>query len=511
MSRIHKSIILISFFFTLMPVYNTADAIDLSPSEDMQIYLKGRINYAAKWRMEEKEKADPTSAQQASGNTNFEIYDIINNKGTLTLELDVKYSYFSIFASGNAFYDRVYADEDFYDKMSDGNGGTGISDERRDEIRKHAAYRAEMFEYYFQTTINTFTCRMGSQIVQWGDSITPYWAPGINIVNSFNFDKLTSVGYTSREMQEPAKMAWVNFGVFNWLTVEAVYKPDFDPRNGRAVVGTWNSLMDQLGYGSYESSLKEDRPNTFFEAVKEGYPDGFKDIHQYGGAVKTTWGFLSNLDVGFYYFHYLNNDVPLPVLKNFTFVYPEIDMYGMTVGQAIEAFDLNLQITGELAYRPNDAEATNFSDYGPIGDYEEVQTLTWNISFSRVFDDLLLLSYITPWRFSTFFMGEIYGKRILDYDEKKNFYSPQNTCYYTLPLKFETNDMIDNTTVSIICSLSGMLHKKDRSYQQGGFGIGAKYGDRLEAKVIYFLKLGRPESDPFTDRDDLSAELSWYF
>lgn len=511
MSKIHKSIILIILIFSVLLTYDSVYAIDLSPSDDLGINLKGRLNYAAKWRMEDREKVDPTLSQQASGNTNFDKYDMINNKGSINLELAATYGYFSLFASGNAFYDSVYADEDFYDKMGDGSGGIGISDERRDEIRKHAAYRAEMLEYYFQTLIDTFTCRIGSQIVQWGDSISPIWAPGINVVNAFNFDKATSVGFTAREMQEPAKMIWASFGVCDWLTVEGVYKPDFDPRKNWSVVGTWYSLTDSLGYGS-NHAIPEERPDNFNEAVKEGH--GFKDIQQYGGAIKTTWPVLSNLDVGFYYFHYLNNDVPLPVVKKATFVYPEIDMYGMTVSQAIEAFNLNLQITGELAYRPNDAEATIIPaapQYGPLGDYVEVPTLTWNISVLRVFDDFLFLSYITPWRFSTSFIGEVFGKRIMNYDEKKNFYCPENTYYYTLPLTFGTNDMIDNTTVNLICSLSGMLYKRDRSYQQGGLGIGAKYGDSWEAKVIYNYKLGKPESDPFTDRDDLSAELSWYF
>ena len=86
----------------------------------------------------------------------------------------------------------------------------------------------------------------------------------------------------------------------------------------------------------------------------------FADKQQYGGAGRLVLPALNYVELGLYYYHYLARfplmnlqmgGAPFPVL---TLQYPETDMIGASFTHAIQAYDLNLQVNGELAYRPNE-------------------------------------------------------------------------------------------------------------------------------------------------------------
>jgi Protein of unknown function (DUF1302) len=463
--------------------------------------LRGEMTYALKLRTEwpTPRFVDPRSPYYVSGDANFRKWELGNNAliGTAEVILDSKNVTF--FGRMVGFLDFAYFDEDRFNT----------------ETREHAAYNiTDGLEFYVEGRTGGLTTRWGRQILQWGESTAPIWAPGVNVVSPFFLQRVSSVGFNQRSWQVPTFMGWAGYEVSEALSFEGVWAPDFDPRYFMPVVGTYMSPADILGFG-VESELVEDLR-----------PLDWVDQQQYGGTIRMVFSELNNLELGLYYYHYLSRWPMLKFAEVWTpkmyIEWPELDLIGLSFSQAIQTWGLNLQVGGEVTYRPNEplqlyvpsspfiASAVGLPEV-PAG-FEKSNTIAWDINSMRFFFDVF---DFTPYTFQLSPILEFYGKINLDYEDSIGYGDPQFTAYYNLICPLQTSDMIDNARLDLSFSAMGGLHSQANLLHTLGFSAGVKYGNNWEALVGYNLAVGTVKQDPqgqwTWDRDSLVLKLTYYF
>jgi hypothetical protein len=479
----------------------TGRAFDWKLGKGLNLNLRGDITYALKLRTEYPTPrfVTPGSPYFVSGDANFDKWDLGNNALIGTVEVLLDADRVTFFGRLQGFVDVVYLEEDTHNA----------------EVREHAAYNiTDSLEFYLEGRTGALTGRAGRQIIQWGQSSAPIYAPGVNVVSPFFVQRVSSAGYTFRSWQVPTFMAWGSYEASERVSIEAVWQPDFDPRFYVPVAGTFQSPTDLLGFG-VDTELVDDRR-----------PRDWVDQQQYGGAVRTLIAPLGMLEVGIYYYHYR---LRMPVLSmpevypvEILIEYPELDLFGISFSQAIQTLGLHLQVGGELAYRPNeplqkDARNSPFlaqvsGRATALGGWERANTLSWNVNAMRFFFDIL---EFTPWTFNLTPLVECYGRINLDYAEEASFSDPRFTAYYNIQLPLTTSDMIDNTRLELSFQSMGGMHSAKNLLHTMSFTAGAKYGDSWEVLFGYNLGVGNLEQDPLGiwmwDRDNFVMKLTYYF
>ncbi len=488
-------------------------AVDVTFSDDVYMYIKGDASYSAKIRTEDPNLELP-AVPSSTGNKNFKKGDLVNNKMMLQLEMQLNMPNMIFRFQGEAFYDHVYNDDDLYP-----NPDTDVA-----EAKRHTAYYIAPQEFYLDFYTDYFSLRAGRQIVEWGELSMPVQTPGVGVVNIIDMSKVGSSGYTFRDMKVPNYMAWASYEMTSWLSLEGIYAPYFDPRYSQAVVGTYNSFTDMMGWGSPH---KDCRTELWSEEGKvimkvdynDGRPTRFEDMQQFGGAIRPIFSSLNNLEMGLYYFRYLNW---MPMMKmdigEFTYdtYYEEVDMYGMTLSQVIDA--LGTQVFCELTYRPNDLQ--QLAEYMgpmpvPIG-FVRTRTLNWGFGGMKMISDAFSF---TPWIIQVSPTMEFYGGYNIEYDEKldknskKKFLYPKHRAYYVANIMLMSADMIENTKLTMMIMGMGSLHQETNTMHSFNVSLQGKIGDLYEIMLGYELNTGKDHevlSPPLPDHDAFSFAFTLY-
>jgi len=465
------------------------------------VNFRGELTYALKLRTEYPAPRfiDPRSPYYTKGNAEFKKWELGNDNLIGIGELLIETEHINFFGRVLGSLDFAYFDEDKFNS----------------EVRRHAAYNiTDGLEFYVEGRSGGLTTRWGRQIVQWGESTAPIWAPGVNVVSPFFVQRVNSAGYTFRSWQVPTFIGWAGYESSKSISFELVWQPDFDPRYYMPVAGTYQSPSDILGFGAEADFVEDLRPRDW------------ADQQQFGGAIRTVISRLNMLELGFYYYHYRSRwpmlDMPEEFPPKMYIEWPELDMIGASFSQAIQSWGLNVQVGGEIAYRPNEPlqlesvmspfmESVSGLKKGVAG-YERSNTLTWDINAMKILSDVL---YFTPWTFRLTPLVEFYGKINLDYEKAKMFMDPRYTAYYTLQLPLSTSDMIENTRLDLSFSAMGGLHKEKNLVHALSFSAGGKYGDSWEVLFGYNLTVGSEEQDPqgqwMWDRDNFVFKVTYYF
>jgi len=484
-----KRIVSVIYILTIVVFLPTlTQAYDFTFGENVFLEIKGDVTYTAKFRMEEP---SPVLVDESYGNSNFEKYDLVNNRGVARMEVTLDVPYTTFFGRFEAFYDNVFQDDDKYPP------GTDI-----DLAKEYAAAGVEAKEYYADFNIDRLTLRVGKQIVEWGELLAPVYARGVSVINMYDMPKVGTAGYTARDYKVPVMSGWLSYELTDNLSVEGVYSQDFEPRYGVPVVGTFSSFVDALGWGGPTMGLEEQRPTDA------------SDQRQYGAAARMVFPFLREFELGAYWAHYIDS-MPFIDISQGVITYEELDMYGLSFSQAFEAL-WGFQLYGELSYRP-EAPAQLSMDIGgqpkPIAGIEKVRTLNWGFGGSMMLSDFF---DFTPWTVTFSPILEFYGGNNLDYDETKNFKIPESTTYYIGSFGFSSVDMVDNTVLSLNFTLTGALHSEENSFYGLATTLKARIGDNIELMAGYDIKGGDEEKALeypgwIPDRDALTLGFTWYF
>jgi hypothetical protein len=490
-------------FVLILVVPGIALGVDYSIGKGWNMNLRGEFTYALKVRTEwpTPEYIDPRSPYYVSGDANFDKGDVTNNAFIGVVEMVLGSKNVTFFARVVGLIDTVYFDQEKYNS----------------ETREHAAYNiTDGLEFYVEGRAGNFTTRWGRQIMQWGESTAPIWAPGVNVVSPFMVQRVGTAGFNMRSWQVPTYMAWFGYELSENLSVEAIWQPDFEPRYFMPVVGTFQSPADILGFG-VDSDLVIDRR-----------PTDWTDQQQGGLALRMVIPQAQNLELGLYYYNYLSRWPMITQPEIFPpklFIdWPRLDLIGLAFTTAIQNWGLNLQLGGEITYRPNEplqlsgsqspfiASVTGLAAGSP--GYEASNTIAWDINAMRFFFDIFSFSKYT---FQLSPIVEFYGKINLDYEESALVWytDPKYTAYYSIQCPLASSDIIDNARLDLSFGAMGGLHPEQNLMHQLGFTAALKYGDNWETLFGYNLCVGSLDQDPMgkwmRDRDNFVWKLTYYW
>ena len=170
--------------------------------------------------------------------------------------------------------------------------------------------------------------------------MAPIWAAGVNVVSPYFVQRVSSAGFSQRSWQVPTFSAWAGYEVSEYLSLELVWAPDFDPRFFMPVVGTFMSPADIFGFGVESDFVKDLRPQDWL------------DQQQGGGAVRMVLPQLGMMELGIYYYHYLSRwpmmNMPEEYPPTLYVEWPELDLIGVSFSHAIQNWGLNLLVGGDF-------------------------------------------------------------------------------------------------------------------------------------------------------------------
>ncbi len=292
------------------------------------------------------------------------------------------------------------------------------------EIDDKAGSRARLLDAYvygnFDVAGRDLNVRLGNQVINWGEAL--FLQDGINSANPVSLSQLRLPGAEVKEALLPLPMLYASLQLSDALSAEAFYQFDWDFSEADAV-GTYYSTDDALsGFGAqrvladttgtalgapqaalggasvtqfYNQSMGNQASNTLTYKKAGDVSPG--EDGQFGVALRYLAESLNNTEFGFFFMNYhahkpvaqatagqaffcQNSDIAKTPQQQaacgtalaqglnaahyvntttYQLVYPEnINMYGLSFSTMAGG----LSISGEVAYRPNEAILTEFAD-----------------------------------------------------------------------------------------------------------------------------------------------------
>jgi len=249
------------------------------------------------------------SINNDNGNLNFDKGDFTSLAVRGINELSLSSGNFSFFGRVNYLYDYVNNDK------------TLARTELQKAAKRRAGLRIDLLDLYATANFDTFSMRIGNQVLNWGEST--FIQNGINVINPLDVTKLRSAGSELREGLLPVPIAQFTFRLSNTFSVEAFYQAGWKATEIEAE-GTFFSTNDfaspggryvYLGFGLPNPLGPRDNPVT-----NAGLPVGNivnrapdregKDSGQFGFAARALVPALNDTELGAYFVRY-NSRLPI--------------------------------------------------------------------------------------------------------------------------------------------------------------------------------------------------------
>ena len=194
------------------------------------------------------------SQNEDQGNLNYDRGDIVHAALKATVDLDLSWGDFGLFARGITFWDPTATDyeERHYDAIHQ-PGATLRSSEAEDEI----GFSAELEDIYaygsFDMFDRTLSVSVGKQQISWGESLTLV-VNSINSVNAPNVIRLNTPGFALKELFIPTNAVLAGIDLTENTSMEAFYQLGWDPVQ-LPPIGDFFSPSDFAGTGNGYANL----------------------------------------------------------------------------------------------------------------------------------------------------------------------------------------------------------------------------------------------------------------
>jgi hypothetical protein len=282
---------------------------------DVTVNVDTTVSAGASWRMQGRDPAlvgitnggTSRSVNEDDGDLNYDKHDLYSTPLKVTVDLELKYKTYGLFARGSYLYDFTYANQDV-------SPITGFGQSGKDRLSNFGEL-LDLFAYgSFDVGDRTLNARAGQQLLNWGEST--FIPNGINIVNPVDVAKLRTPGSELKEALLPEAMIWASQELSDRYTIEAFYQLQwrslrFDPR------GSYFSSNDYISQDGNQVFVGFGRRNDQHGAPgvfpvnptaqawagrdADRYPS---DSGQYGLALRAFVPEWNNVELGLYYVNY---------------------------------------------------------------------------------------------------------------------------------------------------------------------------------------------------------------
>jgi len=307
-----------------------ANALDFELGEDVRLDIDTSLTYGAAWRTQD---ADPKSP--SLGDSNFEKGDMINNRFSALIDIDLQYKEYGVFVRPRAYYDEVYEDDKFFDETQDLHG-------KKAEILDAFVYG--LFEPFGLPT----SLRVGQQVASWGESL--FILNGISAAMSpIDATAANIPGVELKDLFLPVGQVFGEISVTDNLTFTGFYQWEWE-----------KSRIDETGAYFNTNNLVDDASHNLFGPLV-GDPDDPDDQGQWGLGTRYNVAALNDTEFGLFFLNYheklpLINDIDNFILATigapgagpYNLAYDEdVKLLGASVSGVVG--DVNL--AGEVSYR----------------------------------------------------------------------------------------------------------------------------------------------------------------
>jgi|GEM_PF-448081 len=217
------------------------------------------------------------SQNRDQGNLNYDKGDVVHTALKATIDLDLAWGDFGLFARGISFWDPTAEDyeETHFDAIHQ-RPLTARSQAAEDEI----GLSVELEDFYaygsFDVLDRTLSINVGKQKISWGESLTF----AVNSINSFNAPSLVRLhtpGFDLKELFIPTSAVLAGIDLTENTALEAFYQLDWNPVQ-LPPIGAYYSTSDVAGTGQGYAMLgfgrePEDPGNIQDQYVASTDPD----------------------------------------------------------------------------------------------------------------------------------------------------------------------------------------------------------------------------------------------
>jgi len=322
-----------------------ANALNFALGDDTSLDIDTSLTYGAAWRTE-----DPDPKAPSLGNSNFEKGDMINNRFSALIDIDLHHKDYGIFVRPRAYYDFAYDDDKFFDETKDLH---------RDKVEILDAFAYGLFDIADRPT----SLRVGRQVASWGESL--FILNGVSAAMSpIDATAANIPGVELKDLFLPVGQVFGEISVTDTLTFSGFYQWEWE-----------KSRIDETGAFFNTNNLVDDASHNLYGPLV-GEPDDPSDQGQWGLATRYNAETLNDTEFGLYFINYHEK---LPWLN-------DIDNFILATVGAPGAGPYN------LAY-DEDVKLLGASVSGMLGDTNLAAEVTYRQDFSVPVESPIFLDF----------------------------------------------------------------------------------------------------------------------
>lgn len=305
---------------------STASAFVVELGEDSKIDCSVSLTYGAGWRLKDPDKkliSDTTASavnvallNADDGNRNFKKWDMMNNRVSALIDMDLQYKDYGAFVRPRVYFDWAYDGSNANDdplsnnNMSFYGGPLSSTDEFTSDTQDLHRDKAEILDAFVYGTFkpggHDSSLRIGRQVVRWGESLflqnsissamAPLDATAANVPGVELKDIFLPVEQVSGQIDLTSNLALAGFYQWRW---------DKTRINEAGSYFSTSDLVDDAGERFlFPVKLTGPVPFPLAATVDRTSDKDPSDSGQWGVALRYVAEALGDTEFGLYYINY---------------------------------------------------------------------------------------------------------------------------------------------------------------------------------------------------------------
>jgi hypothetical protein len=476
---------------------STAYSLNFNLGKEMLLDVDVQLKYGAAIRVEDQDSKLLSNPNGDDGNRNFEQWDLINNRFTVTVDADLQRKNLGLFVRPRAYYDFVYMTDNSNDSPGTVNK-FGANDEFHDKTEDLHGKKAEILDAFVYGTFNSaghpINLRVGQQVVQWGTSL---FVPGISSAQGpVDATIANTPGIEFKELLLPTEQAYVQVGLTDSISLTGFYQWEWE-RSRIDESGSFFNAADFLFEGG-------DFLITPFGNIPKVDDKDADDSGQWGAGLLYRAEWLKDTEFGFYYINYHDKGPQVNVGPSGVFLsYAEdIKLYGFSVAAQI----VDTAVNFETNYRKDFPVSTTSGN--KRAEVWQAQASYIHLLPPALFWDQILL------------LGEVGFNQVYGLDGAKLATADEFAWGGTASFQFDFLNILVGHDLNLSVPLTYAFNPNGISAVAGTFTEKADsfsiatnftYNQVYKIDLSYTGFVGGAGSDAKADRDYLSLSLKYTF
>lgn len=487
--------------FTLGPAH--ALQFDLGPEASLS--WSTTLGYSWAYRVEEQDDRILAMPNADDGDRAFNTGLIKSEISGLT-ELNLSYRDYGLFVRADAFFNQPYNHHSDNNSARTDNTPSNppyeFVDETKD-VNRDDTRLLDAFVYgNFGIGGTNLNLRVGRQVVSWGESL---FLSGISATqNPVDVTESHEPATEVKKLLLPVGQLLGRWQLTSNLSVASYYQWEWEESRLDGV-GSYFSTTDLLAGG--EVFLANVPSVGIVPALQRASDDEASDSGQYGFNMHYTVPQWAYTDFGAYYVRY-HSKTPSLIFNQAAGTYhakyfEDIELYGLSFGTAIG----RIQLGGEVSYKKGTPVLdSNQSPVRADAVQAQVNTIA-NIPINLLWSDTTTLS------------AEIGMNEITDREDGE-LANDKRAAGYQASLSLAYTNVLPSLDVTVPLSIRQGFHNDTSvpsaaTFNSGnvqlGIGANMNYGSDWTIGVNYVEYRGEPSDNLLTDRDFVSADVSYSF